>query len=307
MERSIRKAGWIAVSIVLGMAVSYSATAQGLTKVSDGVYSYVDAKHASPQSGFGANAGIVIGKDGVLVVDTLVSAKQARQFIKDIRTITNRPIRYVVNTHGHLDHAFGDSEFQKLGAIVVTHRDCKLDMARNGEAILKNAGAYGLAATEMEGTTIARPAISFTDRMEISLGDIDVELIDPGPSHSPGSILVAIPRDKVLFAGDALFTGYHPYLGDGNLEGWLKVLDRIGAMDADKIVPGHGPLSGKKDVADMKEYLLAFDRNAKELCAGSGDVESIVSGMKKVLPQRAESDFLIKANLEMRYLKKRGE
>lgn len=307
MERSIRKAGWIAVSIVLGMAVSYSATAQGLTKVSDGVYSYVDAKQASPQSGFGANAGIVIGKDGILVVDTLVSAKQARQFIKDIRTITNRPIRYVVNTHGHLDHAFGDSEFQKLGAILVTHRDCKLDMARNGEAVLKNAGAYGLAETEMEGTTIARPAISFADRMEIDLGDITVELIDPGPSHSPGSILVSIPREKVLFAGDALFTGYHPYLGDGNLEGWLKVLDRIGAMDADKIVPGHGPLSGKKDVADMKEYLLAFDRNAKELCAGSGDVESIFSEIKKVLPQRAESDFLIKANLEMRYLKKRGE
>lgn len=307
MERSIRKAGWIAVSIVLGMAVSYSATAQGLTKVSDGVYSYVDAKHASPQSGFGANAGIVIGTDGILVVDTLVSAKQARQFIKDIRTITNRPIRYVVNTHGHLDHAFGDSEFQKLGAILVTHRDCKLDMARNGEAVLKNARAYGLAATEMEGTTIARPAISFADRMEIDLGDVAVELIDPGPSHSPGSILVSIPREKVLFAGDALFTGYHPYIGDGNLESWLKVLDRIGAMDADKIVPGHGPLSGKKDVADMKEYLLAFDRNARELCARSADVESIFSEMKKVLPQRAESDFLIKANLEMRYLKKRGE
>ncbi len=305
MQRSIPKAGLIAVCVAIAAAAGRPAAAQGLTKISDSVYAYVDAKHASPQSGFGANAGIVVGKDGVLVVDTLVSAKQARTFIKDIRAVTDRPIRYVVDTHAHLDHAFGNCEFRKLGAVAVAHRDCKRDLERNGAAVLKDAGAYGLAPAEMEGTTVALPTIVFTDRMEIDLGDVAVELIDPGASHSPGSILVSVPRDKVLFAGDTLFTGYHPYIGEGDLAGWLKALDRIAAMDADRIVPGHGPLSGKKDIADMKEYLVAFDRNARELCARSTDIETVFAGMKKVLPQRAEADFLIKGNLEARYLKKR--
>ncbi len=307
MQRVIAKAGLIAVCAALAAAAGRPAAAQGLTKISDGVYSYVDAKHASPQSGFGANAGIVVGKDGVLVVDTLVSAKQARQFIKDIRAVTDRPILYVVDTHGHLDHAFGNAEFRKAGAVVVAHRDCRRDLLRNGEAVLANIAAYGLAPADMEGTTVVAPAIAFTDRMEIDLGGIAVEFIDPGPSHSPGSILVSVPRDKVVFAGDILFTGYHPYLGEGDLAGWLKALDRIAAMDADKIVPGHGPLSGKKDVADMKEYLVAFDRNARELCARSADLETVFAGMKKALPQRAEADFLIKGNLEARYMKKRAD
>lgn len=307
MRKSIRDAALILAAAVLAVAAGNAAAAQGLTKIADGVYAYVDAKHASPQSGFGANAGIVVGKDGIVVVDTLVSAKQARRFIKDIRAVTDKPIRYVVNTHGHLDHAFGDSEFQALGAVVVTHADCKRDLATNGEAVLRNIGAYGLDAKDMEGTKIARPDVTFTDRMEIDLGDLTVELIYPGASHSPGSILVSVPREKVVFAGDALFTGYHPFMGEGDLESWIKVLDRLGSMDGVRIVPGHGPVSGRKDIADMKEYLIAFDRNARELCAKSGDPERVVSEMKKVLPQRPEADFLIKANIEMRYLKKRGE
>lgn len=76
----------------------------GLTKISDGVYSYVDSKDPSPAHSFGANARIVIGKDGIVVVDTLISAKEAQRFIKDIRAVSDKPIRYVVNTHDHLDH-----------------------------------------------------------------------------------------------------------------------------------------------------------------------------------------------------------
>ncbi len=305
MRKSMTNGGLVVLFVAIAAAAGPAAAAEGLSKIADGVYAYVDAKHASPQSGFGANAGIVVGEDGIVVVDTLVSAKQAQRFIRDIRAVTDKPVKYVVNTHGHLDHAFGNAEFRKLGAVLVVHRDCGRDMLRNGEAVLRNIAAYGLSDKDMEGTTVARPDVTFTDRMEIDLGGRTVELIDPGPSHSPGSILVSVPKERVLFAGDALFTGYHPFLGEGDLEGWIKVLDRVAAMDADKIVPGHGPVSGKKDVADMKEYLVAFDRNARKLCAGSGDVDAVFSEMKKLLPQRSEADFLIKANLEMRYLKKR--
>lgn len=279
----------------------------GLTKIADNVYSYVDVKNSSPRNSFGANAGIVIGRDGILVIDTLVSAKEAKRFINDIRAISDKPIRYVVNTHYHLDHSFGNGEFAKLGAIVIAHAKDLANMRKNGEAALQGAKDFGLSEEDMEGTTLSYPVLAFTDRMEIDLGDQSVELLYPGRSHTDGSLVVFLPDHKLLFAGDALFTGYHPFMAEGNLAEWLKALDFIAALDADVIIPGHGPLSTRKDLADMKEYLVAFDTIAMKLSAGSSDPEHIFNEMRKVLPARPEGESLIKANIMMKYLVKNDE
>jgi glyoxylase-like metal-dependent hydrolase (beta-lactamase superfamily II) len=156
----------------------------------------------------------------------------------------------------------------------------------------------------MKGTRIAYPALAFTDRMEIDLGDRKIELIYLRPSHTDGSIMVYLPDKKVLFAGDILSTNYHPFIGDGNIEEWIKTLDYIMTMDVEKIIPGHGPLSNKKDIEDMKNYLIAFDKNAKELAAKSNDAEYIASEIKKSLPQRPEGANLILWNIQMKYMKK---
>ncbi len=170
---------------------------------------------------------------------------------------------------------------------------------------MKRARAYGLTDDDLEGTTIALPKITFTDRMEIDLGGQTVTLIYPGPSHTDGSILV-YPTDKgVLFAGDILFTDYHPNLVGADIEGWIKVLDLISTLDVTAIIPGHGPVSGKKDITDMRNYLVVFDRKAKELCAASTDPDWIASELKKALPQRPELEMMIKTNIQMRYLGKK--
>jgi len=156
----------------------------------------------------------------------------------------------------------------------------------------------------MKGTRIAYPALAFTDRMEIDLGDQKVELIYIRPSHTDGSILVYLPDKKILFAGDILFTNYHPFLGEGNIEEWVKVLDYIMTMDVEKIIPGHGPVSSKKDIEEMKNYLIAFDKKAKELAAKSNDAEYIAAEIKKSLPQRPEGAGLILWNIQMKYMKK---
>jgi glyoxylase-like metal-dependent hydrolase (beta-lactamase superfamily II) len=119
-----------------------------------------------------------------------------------------------------------------------------------------------------------------------------------------GSALVYLPSEKVLFTGDILFTDYHPFLGEANIEGWIKVLDDITAMDVEKIIPGHGPVSTKKDLADLKNYLMVFDQKAKELTAQSKDLNFIVAEMKKSLPPRPQLDGLIARNIEMKYLPK---
>jgi glyoxylase-like metal-dependent hydrolase (beta-lactamase superfamily II) len=289
--------------VFYGVSAQAASPDRGLTKMSDTVYSYVDVKGASPQNSFGANAGIIIGRDGIVVVDTLTSAKEATRLIRDIRKITNKPIRYVINTHYHLDHALGNSEFVKLGATVVSHANEKTNMKNSAEITLKRAGDYGLGDEDMKGTVVSLPAITFTDRMEIDLGDRKIELIYPGPSHTNGSILVYLPDERLLFSGDVLFTNYHPNLRDGDIESWIRVLDNISAMDVIRIIPGHGPESTKKDVAHMKSYLIIFDKKARELTAQSNDIGYITSEMKKVLPARAELDMLIQGSLQ-NYLRK---
>ena len=282
-----------------------SAFAQnGLTKIADNVYSYVDVKGATPQNSFGANAGIIIGKDGIVVIDTLISAKEAQRFINDIRKISDKPIKYVVNTHFHLDHTFGNSEFEKLGAIIILHVNDDQNLRKNGEAALKGSKEFGLSESDMEGTVIAYPALTFNDRMGLDLGDRKVELVYAGNSHANGSIIVYLPDKKIMFAGDILFTGYHPFIAEGEITSWLKALDYIVTMDTATIIPGHGPVSNKKDVSDMKNYLIAFDKNAKKLSAKSKDVEYVFSEIKKILPKRDEGEWLIKANIQMKYLKK---
>ncbi|HEX8949670.1 MAG TPA: MBL fold metallo-hydrolase, partial [Dissulfurispiraceae bacterium] len=266
---------WI-LAAVFAAAGSDALAAGGLTKIEDGVYSYADVKNGAPSNSFGANAGIIIGKEGIVVVDTLISSKEAQRFIKDIRAVSPRPFRYVVNTHSHLDHTFGNLDFRRLGAVIVSQEKCKENMEKNSETALKNAAQYGLTENDMKGTEVLYPSLTFGDRMTIDLGDRKVELIYPGPSHTSGSILVYVPDKKVLFAGDVLFTGYHPFIGDGDIEGWIKALDYILTLDVEKIVPGHGPVSTKKDIQDMKDYLIAFDRKAKELCAQSNDLDYIV-------------------------------
>lgn len=295
----------IAVALAVIVAgVRAPAFAEGLTKIADGVYSYVDGKNPTPMTSFGANAGIIVGTDGIVVVDTLTSAKEAKRFIKDIRSVTGKPVKYVINTHHHLDHTLGNSEFVKLGAVIIAQEACKTEALKDADTILTRALNYGFTHEALEGTTVVPPSITFSDRMTIDLGGRTVELIYPGPSHTAGSAIVLVPDVQVLFAGDTLFTNYHPNVRDADSEGWIRVLDRIAGIDAQKIIPGHGPVSTRQDVADMKSYLQVFDAKARELSAKTGDADAIAAELKKALPKREYFDMFIAAGVKAKYLKK---
>lgn len=295
---------WILALFVFSLTVLPEAFAlEGLRKIADNVYAYADIKGGSPANSFGANAGIVVGKDNILVIDTLISAKEAKRFIKDIRAISDKPIKYVVNTHSHLDHTFGNSEFEKLGAVIISHANCKKNMEKNAEGTLKNIKAFGLTEKDMEGTKIAYPALTFQDRIEIDLGGQKVELSYAGASHTDDSILVYVHDKQVLFTGDILFTEYHPFIADGSVGEWINVLDYIRTLDFKKVIPGHGPISGRHDLLEMKEYLVSFDKKATELSSKSKDADKIAGEIMKELPERPEGQGLIKSNIQMKYLK----
>ncbi|HTP66966.1 MAG TPA: MBL fold metallo-hydrolase [Geobacteraceae bacterium] len=290
------------VFVLTTFFASLATAQQGLTKLADNVYSYVDVKNGSPVNSFAANAGIVIGRDGILVIDTLISAKEAKRFIADIRKVSDKPIKYVVDTHYHLDHSFGNSEFAKLGATIISQANDRDNLAKKGNDAMKHARDYGLSDADLAGTVITLPTLTFTDRMTIDLGGETVELIFVAPSHTEGSALVYLPRHKILFTGDVLFTDYHPFMGDGDIAGWVKNLDFILGLDVTTIIPGHGPISSKKDIAEMKAYLQLFDKKARELVAKSQDVDKIAAELKKILPAKSQGDWMIAYNLKVKYL-----
>lgn len=306
MKKFFPTAGRLLLSALVLCSLSGQAVAaEKLTRIAENVYAYVDTKNGTGKNSFGANAGIIVGRDGIVVVDTMISAREARRFLRDIRAVSRKPIRYVVNTHYHLDHVFGNSEFARAGAVIVAQENAKKAMEQSAAETLKKIDHFGLTPAEMRGTVPAYPALAYGERMIIDLGDQRVELIHAPHSHTDGDTLVYLADKKVLFAGDILFTGYHPFLGEGDIPGWARELDAIKAMDVEKIVPGHGPLSGKQDLEAMKEYILLFDQKATEFAARSDDAKEIAAATKAAVPERPEGAMLIPMNIETKYLRKR--
>lgn len=298
----------IATLLIFPIQSAMAQTKAELKKIADSVYSYVGVPAGTTGNAFSANAGIIIGQDAVLVVDTLTSAGEAEIFFEDIQKITNKPVRYVVNTHYHLDHSLGNSFFADKGALIISHAKCRDAIIVGGEKILEDPAMFGLPPDFWAKTRIAAPDMAFEREMSVDLGDLTVKLIHSGlKSHSAGSIIVHVPDQDVIFTGDILFTDFHPYLGEGDLPGWEKNLNLIRAMNVKHIIPGHGPLSSNKDIEDMKTYLTIFDKKAKELSVKEKDIEKLASEMLKVLPKRSNGDFIVQMNLKARYLIKNGK
>ncbi len=295
----------MAVLLISSAKITMAQPKAELKKITDSVYSYVGVSPGAQGNAFGANAGIIIGKKAVLVVDTLTSAKEAEAFMSDIRKITDKPLRYVVNTHYHLDHSLGNSLFAEMGARIISHPKCREAIIAGGDKVLKNPAMLNLSPDFWKGTRIAAPDITFEKEMSIDLGGLTAKLIYSGiKSHTAGSIIVYVPQQNVLFAGDILFTDFHPNLGEADLAGWEKHLDFIRDMNVKNIIPGHGPLSANSDLQDLKTYLKIFDKKAKELSAAEKDIEKLTSAMLKAIPKRANGDFIVTMNLKARYLPK---
>ena len=299
MKRCIQ---FILAVLWIFLFVGFSYAADGLQKISDHIYAYAGTINPSPVNSFGANAGIVIGDKGILVVDTLGSAKGARKFIEDIKKISDKPVRYVVDTHSHFDHTLGNSEFAAIHAVILAQTSCPINMNKTLPKVIRNAKDYGITDEDAKAIKITYPEVTSPGMMRIDLGNVSVDILFMAPSHTDDSVMVFIPRDRVLFSGDVLFTDYYPYMGDGDIMGWEKTLDFIKSVPVDKIIPGHGPVSSKKDVVEMKDYILAFDQKAKELCAKSNDIDAISAELKKSLPVRSQAEFLIKGSIQAKYL-----
>ncbi|HEX2928001.1 MAG TPA: MBL fold metallo-hydrolase [Ruminiclostridium sp.] len=221
--------------------------AQQLTQVADNVYTYADVKNSSGENSIGVNAGAIIGRDGIAVVAPNISAIETKQFLSAIRSISNKPIRYIITTQNQHDHFFGNYEFAKLGATVIARENRKQTTLSTARVIPGDSEESAL--TSEEATAFEYPVMSFYDFMTIDLGDQVIELRH---AQTEGDTLIYLPDKKVLFTGDIPFT--NP--GEENTEKWCGRLTEIKDMDTELIIPVRGAIFDKKDIENMKEQLL---------------------------------------------------
>lgn len=277
-----------------------------LQKIGDHVWAYADVKPMTPARSFGANAGLIVGDREAMVVDTLTSAKEGKQLLADVRKITKLPIAWVVNTHYHLDHAWGNCVFAVEGAKIIGASPAPKLLAERGAYGLAHAAQHGLAEKDIEGTTLAPATVSFTGVLTIDLGGVTVKVRSLPHGHCPDNLVVWVPQDKFLFSGDLLFVGCHPFMGESDVQGWLADLDVVASYPAEKIVPGHGRIAGAKDIAEMKAYVKTFDENALKLAKGKRqeDAPKLAQELLKRLPSQGRNELptMLDYNLRTKYL-----
>jgi quinoprotein relay system zinc metallohydrolase 2 len=214
-----------------------------------------------------ANAGFIIGRDGVAVIDTGGSPRVGERLLEAIRARTQLPVKYVINTHMHPDHVFGNSAFEGEKPVFVGHHKLPRALAaRAGRYLAINKELLGDAA--FAGTRIIPPTLLVEDKLELELGDRKLLLEAQKTAHTDNDLTVLDESTGTLFLGDLLFAKHVPAL-DGSIRGWLALLDRLKARsDVVRVVPGHGPAS-----MDWPKALAAEQRYLEKV---AGDVRAMI-------------------------------
>ena len=231
-----------------------------LTEVGAGVWAAIGGSNPAT----GANAGFVIGDDGVMVVDTFASAAGAKHLLAEIRRRTKLPVRFVVNTHHHLDHVAGNAVFMEAGAMVLAHRRVHGWIRPENLRLLDTAGSAVPPDLRAMIEGIALPAIGYDDELDLHLGSRLVR-VRWMPGHTGGDSVVTIPDAGVVFTGDLFWHRGLPNLIDATTDSWIETLKALTAAGPDStFVPGHGGVGRAADVTAFREYLATLRRLVAE-------------------------------------------
>jgi len=235
-------------------------------KVSGDAYARI-ADGDSIYDGWGANQGFVTTKEGAAIVDTGFTSDSAASLLREVRKKSPEQARLVVNTHDHSDHVFGNSIFDEISPAIIAHANCRARLLEMGSERMNGYRRYDARLrSALKGLRVCPPQVTYEEEMDFSLGETRLRLIHPRRgAHTSGDTMVFLPDEKVLFAGDVLWVGYHPNLEDADIGGWLSALEGISKMSVDHIVPGHGPVAGKSSIAPLAKYLRNFDASFKRL------------------------------------------
>ncbi|HJR18048.1 MAG TPA: MBL fold metallo-hydrolase [Gemmatimonadales bacterium] len=207
------------------------------------------------------NAGFVVTDSGVVVIDALASPRQAEQLVEQIRSVTRRPVKWVVLTHHHPDHHFGIIVFRRLGAKVIAHPDRRTLASEGGEDALVADWVRVVGLDAMRGFEFAnKPDRPVTGTDTLLLGGRTIVIQHPGTAHSAGDLIVWLPEERVLFAGDLLVEDAVTMVVDGNSGTLISALELIENLNPRAVVPGHGAIPARPLalVTRTRDYIIGL-------------------------------------------------
>lgn len=249
-----------------------------LKPLGNNVYAAID----KPESPAGSNAGFVIGDDGVAVIDTFEDAKAAEQLLGEIQKLTKLPVKFVVNTHYHLDHVTGNGVFARAGAVIVAQKNVR------GWIHTENLKFFGANIKPEQKAWIdglVAPSIGYESAIDLYLGSRKIQ-VRSFPGHTGGDSVVIIPDAQVVFTGDLFWKKTLPNLIDGTTDKWAESDAKLAAeWPKAAFVSGHGDVGTADDVLEFRGYLLdlraMLSQPVKDGLMGDALVNAVLPGLKE--------------------------
>ncbi|HZP48725.1 MAG TPA: MBL fold metallo-hydrolase [Vicinamibacterales bacterium] len=243
-----------AVAVPLLHSQAPPRTQHTFTQIAPGVYSAV----APPSLNGGSNSAVIVNRDEVMVVDSHMTPEAGRVLLQEIKTLTDRPVRFLVNTHFHYDHTDGNQAFAPaidiIGHEYTRSRLTAPNYTTTGMLGSLLASANPLAAS-LKALVPTAPNVTLSDHMTLWRGDREIRLLYLGRGHTGGDVVVYLPKERVVCTGDLLVHDIANLI-DGFVDVWPDALEKLKALDFANVIPGHGdPFTGKERIDWFQAYL----------------------------------------------------